>query len=441
MANRAWMNFGRSYTNLTSPNTVHCNFIVDSANGNNLGMRSLKSNGYVKNVFMNVQGAPPGSPAMGTARSFAILGAASVTNVGSSVLTGNLGVTPGTSITGFPPGTFSGQEHIADLAAANAKASAQAAYTAMQAKTPTGISSQLDGQSLTAGVYKATSGTAGAFTLDAAGGALTLTGSATDIFIFQTDSTLITGTTGAGVMTLVGVKPANVYWVVGSSATLNSGTASEFSGNVIALTSITDTIGGTTKGSLIALNGTVALSAASTVIAQPSSPSGAIGANPNPVPGIIWVQLADNYARSINGIMSMVSPLDPANITVLERDSALVVGQPYVIVLVGTTTAAEWHLMGVPAGVTPAVGVSFIALITGTGAGSGLVRSPLVSGIDHMEIIGDPNVSFGPQGVPNQGAWIMLQCLSNNALTAPADNTVVALSFILDSSSVNVDGL
>src|ERR1019366_5396309 len=104
-------------------------------------------------------------------------------NTGSSVLTGNLGVFPGSAITGFPPGTFSGQEHITDVVAANAQAAAQAAYTDLHSRASTVIPTALDAQSLTAGVYSSAGGT---FTLaQSGGGTLTLTGSASDIFVFQ----------------------------------------------------------------------------------------------------------------------------------------------------------------------------------------------------------------------------------------------------------------
>jgi hypothetical protein len=440
MANRAFMNFGHMYANHTMPVMVDCNFIVDSQNGNNLGIRSLKSNGYVKNVFMNVQSSPVGSPALGTARSFAILGASAVTNTGDSVLTGNLGISPGTSITGFPPGTFSGQEHIADLYAHNAQLSALAAYTDLQARSHTGINSTLDGQSLTAGVYKATSGTAGTFELATSGnGTLTLTGSATDIFVFQMDSTLLTGAGGVPTITLVGgVKASNIYWVVGSSATINSGSAGTFQGNIIAHDSITDTIGGTVNGSLIALNAAVTLSAASLVNAQPSSPSGPIGSNPNPMPGIILVQLSDNYARYLGGFSGEVSPLVPGQIAV--NSTNLNPGQPYVITTVGTTTQAEWQLLGLPAGLVPAVGMPFIATRSGQGSGSGKVEAVSVSGITNMEAIGNSNLMLGPQGVSNQGGWLMFQTLSNDVVTAPTDNSVISMAFYMDNSSVTVDG-
>lgn len=218
MANRAWMNFGHFYANLTSPNLVSCNFIVDSTNGNGLGIRSLKSNGYVKNVFMHTSSTPAGG-------------------------------------------------------------------------------------------------------------------------------------------------------------------------------------------------------------------------NPNPASGYILIQLADNYARSICGMDSIISPNSGSNLT------ATTAGLGYVITGLGTATAAQWLAAGLPAGLTPTVGQSFIAIATGTIGGSATVQVPASSSLGHFELVGDPNLSLGPQGVSNQGGYLLLQCLVSNTLTAPANGTVLSFAFLLDSSSVNVDGL
>lgn len=218
---------------------------------------------------------PPGSPAMGTARTFAILGASAVSNTGNSVLSGDLGIYPNnsSSITGFPPGTYSGTLHAADTYAQQSQAAALAAYTDLQARPSTVVATELGGQSLTAGVYSSAGGT-----FQITGGlTLTLTGSATDIFVFKTASTLITGVGAGGipVINLVGgVLASNVYWAVGSSATINSAASSAggvFQGEIIAQASITATQTGTINGSLVALTGGVTLSAANNVNASSSS--------------------------------------------------------------------------------------------------------------------------------------------------------------------------
>jgi len=202
---------------------------------------------------------------------FAILGASAVTNTGSSVLTGDLGIYPGTSITGFPPGTFSGSEHIADGVASAAQTAAQASFTAKQTLGLAGstIAATLDGQTLTPGNYQFTSGAAHLAT--SGPGTLTFNGAGT--YILYTASTLTTGAGGIPTMTLTGgATAANIYWIVGSSATINSGSAGTFQGNIIAEASITDTLGGTVNGSLIALTGAVTLSAAAVVNAPSSGP-------------------------------------------------------------------------------------------------------------------------------------------------------------------------
>jgi uncharacterized phage protein gp47/JayE len=173
------------------------------------------------------------------------------------------------SYTGSPVVTVSGGTPVPGVGAVTAQADALSAYTSLAALTYTPIASDLDGQVLTAGNYSESSGT---FNLATSGPAtLTLSGSATDVFVFKAASTLVTGAGGIPTITLTGGALAkNVYWIVGSSATLNSGNAGTFQGNVIAQASITDSLGGTVNGSLIALVGAVTLSAATNVIAQNS---------------------------------------------------------------------------------------------------------------------------------------------------------------------------
>jgi len=425
------------YTNICLPQEVNCNFVVDSQNGNGLGIRSLKSNGYVANVFMNTSAAPAGSPAMGAARAFAILGASAVTNTGNSVLTGNLGVSPGVAITGFPPGTFSGTEHITDVLAAQAQAAALVSYNDLHSRASSVIATELGGQSLTAGVYSSAGGT---FT-GTGGLTLTLTGTATDIFVFQTATTLTTGVGAGGnfVITLAGgALASNVYWAVGSSATINSAASSAgsvFKGNVIAQSSITATQVGTIDGSLIALTGAVTLSAANAVLAQPFA-GAPLGGNPNPLPGYAWIQLNNNFNKYIGGFSGFVSPLNGVSVT------SVVLGQAYVIVSLGTTTLAQWQSAGLPPGLVPAVGQSFIAKASQALGGSGAVQAPSVSGINSLEVIGDPNLSISNSNIAkNNGAWLLVQFLSNGVLQAPKDGSVCGMQMIFDGSSVTIDGL
>jgi len=219
--------------------------------------------------------APVGSPDLGAAVGFAILGASAITNTGSSVITGDLGLSPGTSVTGFPPGTVIGTKHVTDGAAANAQIAATAAYTDLSTRSANAITAALDGQTLNAGVYKEASGTFNLAT--SADGTLTLNGPG--IFVFQAASTLVTGAGGTPTIAFTGgASAANVYWVVGSSATLNGSATGAFQGTVIAQDSITID-GGTASARLFALTGAVTISAAITA-SLPDSGLGPIPAAP-----------------------------------------------------------------------------------------------------------------------------------------------------------------
>jgi hypothetical protein len=228
--------------------------------------------------FLNPYGVTPiisgggGGSLLTASAPFAILAGSAITNTGSSVITGDVGIAPGTSIT--PGGwTVTGTIHNDDSTAMSAQTDALSVYTTLSAHSSTTISAVLDGQTLTAGYYST-----GAASLAASGpGTLTLSGSSTDVFVIKTASTLVTGAGGTPTITLTGGALAtNVYWLVGSSATINSGSAGTFQGTILANTSITDTIGGTVNGRLIALNGAVTLSAATTITVPASGPSAGV---------------------------------------------------------------------------------------------------------------------------------------------------------------------
>jgi len=204
-----------------------------------------------------VAGTPVASAAqstvgLGTATSFAVLAGSTVTNTGPSQITGNLGVSPGAAVTGFPPGLVNGVQHKADAVALQAQSDLTTGYNDAAGRTPpTAVSSDLGGQRLVAGVYKAAGplGLTGTLTLDAQN-------NPNSVFIFQAGSTLITASNST-VALVNGASPCNVFWQVGSSATLGTGTT--FVGSILALTSASLKTGATVNGRVLARNGAVTL--------------------------------------------------------------------------------------------------------------------------------------------------------------------------------------
>ncbi len=186
-------------------------------------------------------------------QSFAVLGGSTVTNTGATIVTGNLGVSPGTAITGFPPGTVTGGTFHNIPPATSAHLDLISAFTALSAPAhPCLPANNLTGQdlgglTLAPGVY--------CFNSSAQlTGKLTLQGNG--IWIFQIGSTLTTATNASVVMS-GGGQDTNVYWVVGSSATIGTGTA--FTGNILAQASITLTTGASVSGRALAIVGAVTM--------------------------------------------------------------------------------------------------------------------------------------------------------------------------------------
>lgn len=169
--------------------------------------------------------------------------------------------------------------------------------------------------------------------------------------------------------------------------------------------------------------------------------------NPNPVAGFALLQMNNNFNYYLGGFSGFVSPIvSPTTST----NSGLTAGQAYIITVLGTTTLAEWQAIGLPLGLTPAVGQAFIATATGTGGShTGKVGLPGASGITSLEVVGDPNGSIANASVAaNGGAYLLIQFLgpTDSATTtpipkAPANGSVVGMTVKFDGSSVTIDGL
>jgi hypothetical protein len=189
---------------------------------------------------------------LGTAKSFAVLAGSGITNTGATTVTGDLGTYPTTSMTGVGSLTVIGTNHAGDAVTQQAKTDLVTAYNTAAGEGPTSpITADLGGQTLSPGVYNSGSsiGLTGTLTLDAHG-------KSDATFVFQAGSTLKTAS-ASRVKLVNGALGCNVYWQVGSSATL--GTGSTFRGSILALQSITVTTGTTVFGRVLARNGAVTL--------------------------------------------------------------------------------------------------------------------------------------------------------------------------------------
>jgi len=218
---------------------------------------------------------------LGTADPFAALGGSTVTNTGTTNVQGNLGVSPGSAITGFPPGSVTdGIIHAGDAIAAQAQRDLTTAYN-FAAAEPCGnvLSGQnLGGLTLTSGVYCFASSAqlTGTLTLNAQS-------NPNAVFIFQIGSTLTTASSSS-IVFINGGEGNSVFWQVGSSATL--GTTTAFEGNILALTSITMNTGANIEcGRALARNGALTMDTNSLSIGSAACDTSVVSGGPGPGPG------------------------------------------------------------------------------------------------------------------------------------------------------------
>ena len=255
---------------LTSGGTVplitstSCGVVPSPVGGTSFGNIAVGTGGAVVPVAAAVN--------LGAASTFGVLGGSAVTNTGNTTVVGDIGSAPTNSITGFPPGTFTGTNHGNDSTATAAQVALALAYTDASTRTPaTTLPGDIGGMVLTAGYYNASSslGITGTVTLNGQG-------NSNAVFIIQTGTTLTTAT-NAVVLLTNGAQAGNVFWAIGSSATLGTGTV--FVGTILAHTSISVTGGGSVNGRLLANIGAVTFAAAETVAFDGSGGAGTGGSN------------------------------------------------------------------------------------------------------------------------------------------------------------------
>jgi len=326
-----------------------------------------------------------------TVSTFGVLGGSTVTNSGATVVTGNLGVSPGTAITGFTgiapggPGMVSGTIHSADAFAAQAQNELTNAYNAAAGAASTATKAgDLGGQVLFPGVYTSSSslGITGTVTLDAQG-------NSNAQFIFQIGSTL-TAATGSVVNLIGGALPANVFWQVGSSATLLTG--SSFSGNILALASVSLGTGANLQGRALARTGAVSL--LSNIINSP----GGVGGPPPLTPSVTCASGSGQVSQAFISALGAVGGAPPYTFSIsagslptglmINASTGAITGVPTTLGLfnytarvvdsgaVAATTGCAILIAAAPPPPTPAP-QSLILVLTGL-VGLGLYRAKRV---------------------------------------------------------------
>ena len=328
------------------------------------------------------------APILGTAQSFAILGASAVTNTGPTIINGDLGLSPGTAVTGFPPGIVNGTIHAADAVAAQARNDANTAYNSLAGQPCNTIltGQDLGGLTLTSGVY--------CFASSAQlTGTLTLNGQGNPnaVFIFKMGSTLTTAS-NSSVVLVNGSTACNVFFQVGSSATLGTGT--QFIGNIFALASVTLTTNVTVSGRAVGLNGAVTLD--STVVSVPTCSgvpaTGFVQVCKVAGPGVgVGTEFTFNVAGTPVTVQAGAAPGGSCSIPVTAPTGAAVITEtlPSGIALTGVSTLPSAGLLigsNLAAGtatVTVTVGGQTIVTFTnaaGSVPGNGFVQVCKVAG-------------------------------------------------------------
>jgi len=321
---------------------------------------------------VSAQVAPP----MGTTQNFAVLGSSTVTNTGPTIITGDLGVDPGTAITGFPPGTVvGGTTDSADAVALQAQSDNTTAYKnlAGQACNNT-ISTDLGGLTLVPGVYCFSSSAqlTGTLTLDAGG-------VASAVWVFQIGSTLTTASNSSVVLEN-GAQNCNVFWQIGSSTTLGTGTT--FVGNIFALTSITLDTSATVAGRALAQTGavtmdsnTVAVSVCGTSPVTPVPPTLSKAFNPATINAGGSSTLTITLSNAGATLATLTAPLtDTLPTGVLVSDSASTT-------CVGGTASAAGSTVTLTGGTIPAGGSCTVTVPVTASSGGNYLNSLLAGAL------------------------------------------------------------
>ncbi len=423
---RGFLNGGHFYSNITQPVKIDCSFVVDPANGNGLGIRSLKSNGYVRNVFMHTTASFTGT----------LNATVNVTGIASGTATLVVGMP--VSGANIPAGTT-----IASIVSSSAITLSKAA---------TGSATEVISYSGFNDNYASPNPLSGYALIQLKQNFNSYLGGFSGYVSPLSGSNI--GISGAGALTLgtpyvitaVGAVPSPKFTVTtvadssGSLAGKYMTVTDAFSNNYVLYNVVSGV--GTPPSLTGALAGYIAVPVSFTTNAANTAVATAISnaiANLNGG-GSFTTSVSSNIVTATSSAGSTILlPLAPNAQTSTFTVSAVTY----------TTLAADWQSVGVPPGLVPNAGLSFVATSTGSALGSGTVKVAGVSGIGSLEVIGDPNQSIGNASIAsNGGAWLLVQFLAptNSSTTtpiptAPATGSVVGMSFFFDASSVTIDGL
>lgn len=432
MSNRLGYNGGRFYSTLNRPVLIECSYIVDSTNQNGLGIRSLKG-ANVRNVWMNTSASFTGTSHTST----------SITSI-SPVTTGLLVGMP-VQGSGIPVGT-----KIASIVSSTAITLTKATTSSTTgAITFQGVGSPNPAAGyaliqLKDGYNRYLGGFSG-YVSPTTGSTVAI--NSTSLTVGNPYIIASVGHGAAGAVTIAPVADSSGS-LAGTYFRLYDGYGNTYViwFSVSGVGAAPVGVSGTLVQQSISTNDTAATIGADLVItienllaATPQNPSAPSGVYSFTASGTTTVTVTSTLNSPLPG-----APADGAG--------SLATGFTFAAT-VTNSNLENWQAVGLPAGVVPAVGASFIATTTGqsTGGGStGLVIAPGVSGVAGIELIGDANQSLSPipmGGSPNVGGWIMVQFIGATSssvttpvATAPANNTVVGMAFYVEASSTTIAG-
>jgi hypothetical protein len=441
MSNSLGNSGGRLYSFGSQPVLIDCNFIVDSTNGNGYGIRSLKGQG-VRNVYMATSASFTGTSHTGTNILDSI---ASTANLMVGMHIAGNGIPANTTITAVQSSvaitvsnnttTGHAAEHITYTGVGNPLAlvaGANAGANAGQTAAAGLIWVQLDNN------YNRYLGGFSGFVSPTTGNAISIASGAN----LTIGSPYIVASVGAGPKGAATIAP-----VADSSGSLAGTwfTLPDGYGQVFTVYYIVNGVGAAPKvpGTILVPINLATNASADTITTALST---ALVALPSTVTGVYSFTCSGGGGATLTYTSTLTQPLPgPA------QDSATLPTGSTFAVTVSDTNLQDWQAVGLPKGLTPTVGQSFVASATGAGASTGTAIAVGTSGISVIEICGDPNQSLAPMpqgGSPNTGGWILVQCLAPTPTTvdsvplvavtpmvptAPANNSVVGMCFYVDA--------